>query len=158
MKAMIPVSIFCQLVILFSACDKHEPGIESQIGHFELNITYITNGIDGQIPDEGSRLYIFGEQAKCIDYWDAIQGFATLDGKTTTYRYSGRANENGDIFMYNLRAGSYYIVVISTGMTRYTERIIEVPLGDTLKLAKNFSNAAHFDRKLEPWDYVINSE
>lgn len=60
--------------------------------------------------------------------------------------------------MHNLRAGSYYIVVISTGMTRYTERIIEVPLGDTLKLAKNFSNAAHFDRKLEPWDYVISSE
>ncbi len=158
MRAKIPVLIFCQLVILFSACDKHAPEIESQIGHFELNITYIINSVEGQIPDEGSRLYIFGEQAKCIDYWDAIQGFATLDGKTITYRYSGRANENGDIFMHNLRAGSYYIVVVSSARRKYSERNIEIPLGDTLKLTKNFTNSATYFQELEPWDYVISSD
>jgi len=139
---------------LFTGCDEQEPELKSEIGHVELKVTYIINTLPGQFPDEGSKMYLFSDQAKCPDFYEAMQGFARIDGKTVTSRYRARVDENGEIFMYNIKADSYYMVVVSSFHERYTEKIIEVPLGDTLKLHKNFSNSAKYWHDLEPWDYV----
>lgn len=154
MKTMAFILALYQMVFLFTGCDEQEPELKSEIGHFELKVTYITTTNPGQFPDEGSKMYLFGDQAKCPDFYEAMQGYARLDGKTITSRYRARADENGEIYIHNMKAGSYYMVVISSFHESYTEKIIEVPLGDTLKLHKNFSNSAKYWHDLEPWDYV----
>ena len=141
-----------QLVFLFTGCDEQEPELKSEIGHFELKLTYTTHS--DPLPDEGSKMYLFSDQAKCPDFYEAMQGFARIDGKTITSRYRARADENGEIYIHNMKAGSYYMVVISSSREKYTEKMIDVPLGDTLKLYKNFHNSAHHWHDLEPWDYV----
>ena len=149
---LISLIFLYQILFLFTGCEKQEPELKSEIGHFELTVTFTTRS--DPLPDEGSKMYLFSDNAKCPDFYEAMQGYARLDGKTITSRYRARADENGEIYMYNMKAGSYYMVVISSFHESYTEKIIEVPLGDTLKLYKNFSNAGHFWHNLEPWDYV----
>jgi hypothetical protein len=151
---MVFIFALCQMIFLFTGCEKQEPELNSEIGHFELKVTYIINTRTGQFPDEGSKMYLFSDQAKCPDFYEALQGYARIDGKTVFRRYWARADENGEIFMYNIKADTYYMVVVSSFHERYTEKIIEVPLGDTLILHKNFSNSARFWHDLEPWDYV----
>ena len=52
--------------------------------------------------------------------------------------------------------GEYYLVVTSIKRQRYTEKVIEITAGDTLKLQKIFTNTSLFWDSLEPWDYVMD--
>ena len=144
--------VLTQIVFLLAGCEKQVTEAQTYIGHFELTVTYTTRS--DSLPDEGSKMFLFSQQAKCPDFYEAVQGFASIDGKTVTSLYRARVDENGKIYMYNLRASSYYMVIVSNFHESYTEKIIEVPLGDTLKLLKNFHNSAHHWHDLEPWDYV----
>jgi hypothetical protein len=114
MKTIVLLLAFSQLVFLVTGCEKQDPEPQSYIGHFELKVTYITTTNTGQYPYEGSKMYLFSDQAKCPDFYEAMQGYARIDGKTVTSRYRARADENGEIFMYNIEARSYYMVVVSS--------------------------------------------
>jgi len=154
MKTTILISVIYTIILTSSGCDNEpEPEPESIVGALHITARYQTNREDS-IPDVGSYAMLFDEDARCPDYWEAIQGFAQLDGKTVSKLFYRKADENGEIPFISIIAKKYYLVVISKGMDRYTEKIIEIPKGDTLYLTKDFTNAAHLDWKLEPWDYV----
>ena len=155
MKTTILISVIYTIILTSSGCEPEpEPEPESQVGTLHLTVRYQTNKADS-IPDVGSYGLLFDEDAHSRDYWEAKQGFAQLDGKTVIREFSRKADENGKMQFTSLIAKKYYLVVISASRGKYTEKIIEIPRGDTLYLTKDFTNAAHYREELEPWDYVI---
>ncbi len=142
--------------ITYSSCVKEpDPKPESIIGHLEITLKYLTNKSEDSIPDIGSYGMIFEAEARCPDYWEAIQGFAQLDGHTVHTKLYAEANENGLVRLYGMIEGEYYLVVTSKKKKRYSEKIIEISACDTLKLQKIFTNTSLFRDSLEPWDYVM---
>jgi hypothetical protein len=73
----------------------------------------------------------------------------------TTSKHSLISNEKGEALFNGIPAGEYFLIVYARQLSKYTEKYIEVKGGDTLKLAKYFTEDIGYHKQLEPWDYVM---
>ncbi len=156
MKKIISKILIISIFFLSSECNP-DPEIESHIGHLKINVTF-TNAEGRLSPEIGAWALLFGTKAKCSDYYEAKMGYARIDGERILRRYEVSADDQGVILMKNMPAGEYYLTVISKARLRYSEKIITIPLGDTLIVSKHFTNDYKFDHDLEPWDYEMPTE
>ena len=163
----ITVIILSFVILLTSSeCDNEPDPPVSTIGHLKLTVTYPEAVIDEnglfagytQVPGVGAEARLYNKDSRCIGYKDAGFGIAYIGAKLIQCRYINRSNEKGEISFSNIQAGEYYLTVYARQLYRYTQKYIEVPLGDTLSLIKNFTNAGHYFLDLEPWDYEMPTE
>jgi hypothetical protein len=145
------------------SCD-HDSKItpESTIGHFVIQFTYPKEEWDSEgnliwvpIPGEGVVANLFHKEAICLGYKDASIGIAKLNGEYVHPKYRLESNDKGLACFNNIQAGQYFLVVFTSQWNRYSEKYIDVPLGDTLFLRKDFTPEMYYDLKNEPWDYTI---
>ena len=151
-------------ILLTSADCENEPEPEplvSSIGNLKITITYpeavIENGEKVgyiHVPGVGAEVSLFNNNhVKCLGYKDATLG-RVLDGEVLVQpKYTICANESGEIMFQYIQAGEYYLLVVARDLYRYSEKYINVTVGDTLELIKDFSYSGSFFKDLEPWDY-----
>ena len=157
----ITLIVLCFIILLTSSdCDnENEP--DPPIGHLKLTVTYpeavVENGTIYwiQVPGVGAVARLYDKDARCIGYKDAGFGIAYIGGNSIQCQYVLSANEKGEILFKDIQAGDYYLTVYAREISKYTQKWIEVPFGDTLKLAKDFTASLTFYEDLEPWDYVM---
>lgn len=152
------ITIICLIVVLtISQCEKVTP-----IGHLKVTVTYPEAIVIPdqqtyfiQVPADGAEVRLYDKDAICLGYKDAMLNLVKNNGQYETSLYAQRTNESGEILFEKIPAGEYLLIVFAGTLYKYTEKYIEVKGGDTLKLAKDFTPAAHFTNDLEPWDYVM---
>ncbi len=119
------------------------------------------NGLHGgwkQVPADGAVARLYNKDARCKGFKDVRFGLVFIGEELIFSRYDRRTNEEGIISFNNIKAGEYYLTIYAQQLYRYTEKYIEVPLGDTLKLIKDFTNASSHFKDLEPWDFVLPAD
>ncbi len=143
-----------------------EPEPAPAPGHLKISVTYpepiIINGsLEGfqQVPGEEAAVILYqNKDARCLGYKDAAVGFA-MDGDTVVLpKYRMWTNGDGEVFIENVEAGEYYLTIFTIQVHKYTEKYIEIPVGDTLELKKDFTPDVKFYEDLEPWDYEIPAD
>lgn len=151
-------TVLCVIILLISSsCEKDSP-----VGHLKITVTYPEAVVIPdqptyfiQVPAAGAVARMYDKAAQCLGIRDARIDVAWIDGDAVFSLYRQTTNENGEVLFNDIPVGEYYIVVFAGELYKYTEKYIEVISGDTLKLAKDFTPAAHFTNGLEPWDYVM---
>jgi len=132
----------------------------------KLTVTYpeAVKDVDGrlvgfrQVPAAGAVARLYNKDAICKGYLDAKLDLAYIGDKPIISKYEHRTNEEGEISFNNIKAGEYFLILYASQLYKYTEKYIEVPLGDTLRLKKDFTASLSFFKGLEPWDYEVPTE
>lgn len=152
-------------IILFtnSECSQETVTPESSIGHLRIFVTFpeVVYDEDGLIagfapvPGEGAVARLYNKDARCLGYKNAGFGIAHIGENSVQSKYVWSSNERGEIFFDNIQSGEYYLTIYARELYKYTEKFIEVTVGDTLFLAKNFTPSLNIFQDLEPWNYEI---
>jgi hypothetical protein len=147
MKRFTVFLITAIILLTGSECENSPEPMESSIGNLKITITYpeavIENGEKigyKHVPGVGAEVSLFyNNNAKCLGYKDATLGRA-LEGDTLVQpKYVMRANEKGEIMFQFIQAGEYYLIVVARAHYSYSEKYVQVTVGDTLELKKDFS-------------------
>ena len=135
--------------------------LDPPVGNLKLTVTYPEVVIENdtmywiQVPGVGAEARLYNKDARCIGYKDVGFGIAYIGDKSVQCKYVLHVNEKGEIFLKDILAGEYYLTVYARQLYKYTEKYIEVAVGDTLKLTKDFTPSLSFFKDLEPWDYEM---
>lgn len=139
------VLVFLAFFFLVTSCEKEE-----EPGNLKIIVSYYYNDFIGYKPDVGARVFLYTDTyAKCPDWVSSIIGKAYVGEEESDYQYKAEADVNGEIHINNIPSGYYYIVLTSEGRYTYSDKIIDIPLGGTLDLVKNFYYRHEFEE--EPW-------
>jgi hypothetical protein len=144
------------MTLILLGCEK-----EPENGHLKLNVTYpeavVENGMLYfiPVPGVGAEARLYEKQARCIGYKNAGFGIAHIGENSVQSLYVSLANEKGEILFEDIEAGEYYLTVYARQQYKYTQKYIEIPSGDTLRLNKDFTPELSFFEDLEPWDYEM---
>ena len=155
------LTVLCFIILLTSSECDNEADPPPPIGHLKLTVTYPEVVIENdtmywiQVPGVGAEARLYNKDARCIGYKDVGFGIAYIGDKSVQCKYVLHVNEKGEIILKDILAGEYYLTVYARQLYKYTEKYIEVAVGDTLKLIKNFTASGSFFKDLEPWDYEM---
>ncbi len=160
MKRTILTLITLAIVLLSQSCRDEPVEPESKIGHLKISVGYPvivrdeTGSPIGYVPGpaEGVTVRLYRNNARCLGYKDAGFGIAWTEEEPVQCLYSWVSDEDGIIELYNIPAKEYYLTLFAGKYKRYSEKQITVPLGDTLKLKKDFTALSRYRFELEPWD------
>ena len=157
MKKILLIALCIVLVFSSSRCDKGDP----PNGHLKLSVTYpeavVENGTISfvPVPGVGSGVCLYKKDASCKGYRDAMLDIAWLVDKYVSPEYKMITDQQGEVLFLDIPAGEYYLVVFAGQLAKYTEKYIQVHVGDTLILTKKFTPDIAINKDLEPWDYEV---
>ena len=158
MKNIYLTSLCIAILLTSSQCDNE---VDPPNGHLKLTVTYpeAVTETDSlyfiQVPGVGAEARLYDKDARCLGYKDAGFGIAYIGANSVQCIYVLQVNENGEILFEDIEAGEYYLTVYARQIYKYTQKYIEIPVGDTLKLTKDFTPELYFFEDLEPWDYEM---
>lgn len=108
-----------------------------------------------QVPGVGAEVRLYDKNAICLGYKDAMLNLVKIGDEYATSKFLQVANEKGDAVFEDIPAGEYFLIVYARQITKYSEKYIEVKSGDTLMLAKDFTDDGAYYKDLEPWDHTV---
>lgn len=155
----ITLIILCAIILLTCSDCNNEP--DPLIGNVKLTVTYPEAAVENgsvyfiQVPGAGAEARLYDKDARCLGYKDAGFGIAYIGENSVHSQYVLLANEKGEILFKDIQSGEYYLTIYAREISKYTQKYIEVTIGDTLKLIKDFTSSLTFFEDLEPWDYEM---
>lgn len=161
MRQITLIALCSTIMLTSSECNTDSDPL---IGHMKLMVTYPEAVVTPdqptyfiQVPGVGAEARLYDKDAECLGYKDVGLGRALIGDELAQCKYVANSNEKGEILFADIEAGEYYLTVYARQLYKYTQKHIAVPVGDTLKLIKDFTPSGSFFEDLEPWDYEMPS-